>query len=69
MTLTLKGKADAVLEVPHEGNGYNYEAIEVANCVRTGKLESAVMPLDETLSLMRTADEIRAQWGLKYPME
>jgi predicted dehydrogenase len=68
MTLTLKGKAE-VLEVPHEGNGYNYEAIEVANCVRTGKLESAVMPLDETLSLMRTLDEIRAQWGLKYPME
>jgi len=27
------------------------------------------MPLDETLSVMRTLDRIRAQWGLKYPME
>ena len=27
------------------------------------------MPLDETLSVMRTLDEIRAQWGLTYPME
>jgi predicted dehydrogenase len=69
MTLSLNGKADKVMEVPHEGNGYNYQAMEVANCVRAGKLESAVMPLDETLSLMRTMDEIRGQWGLKYPVE
>jgi predicted dehydrogenase len=68
MTLTVKDKAEFI-EVPYEGNGYNYEAIEVANCVRAGKLESDVMPLDETLTLMRTMDELRAQWGLKYPTE
>ena len=38
-------------------------------CLRTGRRESAVMPLDETLSLMKTLDTLRAQWGLKYPME
>ena len=38
-------------------------------CLRAGKLESDVMPLDETLAIMRTLDHIRAQWGLKYPME
>jgi hypothetical protein len=27
------------------------------------------MPLDETMALMRILDEIRAQIGLKYPME
>ena len=36
-------------------------------CLRGGKLESPVMPLDETLSLMRTMDGLRKQWGLKYP--
>jgi predicted dehydrogenase len=69
MTLTLNGKPDEVIEVSHEGNGYNYQALEVGNCLRAGKLESDIMPLDETLALMRTMDSLRAQWGLKYPME
>jgi predicted dehydrogenase len=69
LTLSLKGKDDQVMEFPHEGNGYNYQAMEVANCLRERKLESSVMPLDETLWLMQTMDELRAQWGLKYPME
>jgi len=68
MTLTRNGK-DELIEVPHDGNGYNYEAMEVGDCLRAGRLESDVMPLDETLSLMRTMDAIRSQWGLKYPME
>jgi len=54
---------------PLEGNGYNYEAAEVMRCLREGALESPVMPLDETLAIMRTMDAIRAQWGLTYPME
>jgi len=57
------------LDVPMVGNGYNYEADEVARCIAAGKTESDVMPLDETLSLMGTLDKIRAQWGLKYPFE
>jgi len=57
------------IEPPMVGNGYNYEADEVARCIAAGKTESDVMPLDETLSLMRTMDKIRAQWGLKYPFE
>jgi predicted dehydrogenase len=45
-----------------EGNGYNYEAAEVMRCLRAGELESAVMPLDETLRIMETLDEARSQW-------
>jgi predicted dehydrogenase len=47
---------------PLEGNGYNYEAAETMRCLRAGELESATMPLDETLSIMETMDEIRRQW-------
>lgn len=61
--------ADQWFEVPTEGNGYNYEAIEVMRCLRAGQTESAVMPLNESLDIMRTLDTIRAQWGLKYPGE
>jgi dihydrodiol dehydrogenase / D-xylose 1-dehydrogenase (NADP) len=39
------------------------------DCLRASKLESDLMPLDETHSIMQTMDAIRAQWGLKYPME
>jgi len=65
-------KGDEVVEeiaAAIDGNGYNYEAAEVARCLRAGKTESGIMPLDETVSVMRTLDAIRTQWGLKYPME
>ncbi|HWQ13077.1 MAG TPA: Gfo/Idh/MocA family oxidoreductase [Roseiflexaceae bacterium] len=57
------------VELPFPGNGYQFEAAEVARCLRAGRLESDVMPLDETLAIVRTMDRIRAQWGLRYPME
>ncbi len=69
ITLHAKGKEPEEIEVPITGNGYNYEAEEVARCLDAGKLESDVMPLAETVSIMKTMDELRAQWGLKYPME
>ncbi len=69
MTLHQAGKAPKRIELPFTGNGYNYEAAEVHNCLRAGKLESEIMPLDETLAIMQTMDRIRAQWGMRYPME
>ena len=69
MTLYADGKDAQSIELPFEGNGYHYEAVEVMECVCRGKLESDVMPLEETLGVMRTLDRIRAQWGLVYPME
>lgn len=68
--LTVKrGGAEEQIDLPLEGNGYNYEAAEVGRCLRAGLLESPAMPLDETLALMELMDGIRAQWGLTYPME
>ena len=55
------------VEIPFTANGYEYQAIEVINCLRKGKLESDVMPLDESLSIIKTMDTVRAQWGLEYP--
>ncbi|HEX2915572.1 MAG TPA: Gfo/Idh/MocA family oxidoreductase [Chloroflexia bacterium] len=52
-----------------EGNGYNYELAEVVRCLQTGQLESKVMPLDETVKIMEIMDQVRQQWGLKYPQE
>lgn len=68
MTVSANGKDDEV-SAPFEANGYQFEAQEVARCLRAGKTESDLLPLDETLQVMRTMDTLRAQWGLKYPME
>lgn len=69
MTLSRDEGDDERYEFPLNGNGYQFEAEEVGKCLRAGRLENEVMPLDETLSISKTLDEIRAQWGLKYPME
>jgi len=69
LTLTVHGKGDTHIDTPMTSNGYNYEAGEVMSCLAAHRLESDVMPLGETLSIMKTMDRIRAQWGLKYPME
>lgn len=69
LTLHVGGKKARKVNVATPLNGYNYEALEVSECLRNGKLESDIMPLDETLAIMKTMDIIRAQWGLKYPME
>lgn len=61
---------DAQLEnIPFASNGLNYEASEVHNCLRSGKLESAIMPLDESLAIMKIMDGIRNEWGYKFPTE
>ena len=56
------------IDAPWEGEGLRFQAIEVHRCLREGLTESPVMPLDETLALAGTLDEIRAQIGLTYPV-
>jgi len=68
-TLKIGRKDEETADMPPEGNGYNYEAAEVVRCMQEGKTESEVMPLDESVSTMKTMDELRAQWKLKYPTE
>jgi dihydrodiol dehydrogenase / D-xylose 1-dehydrogenase (NADP) len=69
ITLSRPGREDESLSMPYLGNGYAHEAVEVMDCLRKGKLESAVMPLDESLRIMQTLDAIRGEWKLKYPGE
>jgi predicted dehydrogenase len=69
MTISRPTTEDETVDAPVSGNGFNYEAAEVMRCLEAGKMESDVMPLDETLSVMRTMDGIRAAWGLRYPGE
>lgn len=68
LDLNRNGKNE-ILKLPFQSNGYAHEAIEAMECLRNGKLESPVMPLEETVDLMKVLDAIRLQMGLKYPGE
>jgi predicted dehydrogenase len=63
MTLHIKGKDPEFIEYPLDGFvGYEYEAMEVMNCIKAGKTESEIMSLNETLAIMKSIDGMRAQW-------
>jgi predicted dehydrogenase len=47
--------------------GYQFEATEVMNCLDAGKLESEVVPLSFSRSLINTLDRIREAAGIVYP--
>lgn len=63
------GEDAQVVDIPFEGNGYNYEAMAVQECIRAGKIEHPNMPHEETLAVMKLMDDMRAEWGLVYPQE
>jgi len=44
-----------------------YEIAEVVRCLRAGVGESPLVPLDESIAIMRILDECRSQIGLAYP--
>jgi len=81
ITITLNEKQDEVLEFPmppaKEGSTFNFtnsiglqfEARHVMKMLREGKIESDVMSLDESLTIMKTLDTLRNQMGFKYPTE
>lgn len=49
--------------------GLRYEPEEVRKCIRAGKLESDKITHNESLGIIRVADEIRRQIGVKYAVE
>ncbi|WP_211244561.1 Gfo/Idh/MocA family protein [Actinospica robiniae] len=67
--LTLLDGTTYTTDLPHEGHGLRHQAAEVGARLRAGELESPVMPLDETLAVMRTLDLVRERIGLRYPGE
>lgn len=67
LTLTRPGRAPETMECA--APGFEYEIREVHRCLRDGLIESPLMPHRDTLDVMRTADALRALWGMKFPGE
>jgi predicted dehydrogenase len=68
-TIGLNDGSEREFHFPRIGNGYAHEAMEVGRCLREGMLESAAMPLHETVHLMGVLDELRAQIGVRYRVD
>jgi predicted dehydrogenase len=69
LAASLLGRGGRSIVAPCEGDGYQYEALEVMRCLRAGQLESPIMPLDETIGILGVLDELRRQWGVQFPAE
>ncbi|MBQ5318717.1 MAG: Gfo/Idh/MocA family oxidoreductase [Oscillospiraceae bacterium] len=54
---------------PHLCNGYEFEVMEVQNCLNDGLKESRINPLHDTLAIMDIMDSLRKEWGFAYPEE
>ncbi len=57
------------IQAPAQITGYEYEVEACAKAIREGQTECPDMPHAEILRMMRLMDAIRADWGMRYPME
>jgi predicted dehydrogenase len=60
---------EEILEFPISGNGMEYEAQHVIDCLKSGKTQSDMMSWQVSRDLMAMMDSLRAQWGFRYPDE
>ncbi|MCR2799268.1 Gfo/Idh/MocA family oxidoreductase [Microbacterium sp. zg-Y818] len=52
-----------------DGRGMQYQALAAERLIAEGRTDSDELPLDETVAIMGTLDDIRAQIGVRYPQE
>jgi len=66
-----RGDGADVREVQREReeNPFVYQIREVRRRIAAGDLQSATMPLDESIAILEVMDRMREAWGLRYPSE
>ncbi|QKJ18989.1 Gfo/Idh/MocA family protein [Microbacterium hominis] len=51
------------------GRGMQFQAIAAEELIAAGRTDGEILPIDETVAIMGTLDDIRGQIGLRYPGE
>ncbi len=67
MTLRREGADPETFRVELEGNGYVPQLRHVEECVRAGATESAVMPLDDSVTVASILQQALDALGVSYP--
>lgn len=57
------GVLPRIIEAKPVGRGYAHEILEVCDCLRAGHTQSQVMPLADTIEVMKVLDECLTQLG------
>ena len=52
-----------------QGRGMQFQALAAEQYVAAGRTDSELLPIDETVAIMETMDEIRQLIGVRYPGE
>ena len=56
-------------KTPPQITGYEYEIIASFKAISEGRTECLEMPHSETMRVLRIMDELRGEWGIRYPFE
>ncbi|WP_097002629.1 Gfo/Idh/MocA family protein [Lacrimispora amygdalina] len=56
-------------ERPQQITGYEYQVLASKAAIEQGLTECPQMPHKTTLHVMKVMDELRRQWGIRYPFE
>lgn len=67
--LEVEGEEAVHFEAPHPATGLEYEAAAAMADLRAGKFQNDLWPHADSLRLMHLMDQLRTDWGLRYPME
>lgn len=54
---------------PMKGRGMHFQAVELERLVAAGERVSTILPLEQSVAIMETLDDIRRQIGVIYPSE
>ena len=58
----MRGRSGKTITKHFTGNGYHYEADELMRSVRVGQIESKILSLDDSLTVMDALDKARVSW-------
>ena len=66
----LEGESPQTYTYPFsDDENFSFEIKHMQDCIRQGLLESPILPASESISVLQTMDELRAQWGIEYKDE
>ncbi|KAG4434822.1 hypothetical protein IFR05_009693 [Cadophora sp. M221] len=67
--IMVKDQEEKLLYFEHEGMGFYFEADAVAADILAGRKENDIMPLEESVRIIRIMDEIRKDAGVVYSQD
>ncbi|OCL05419.1 hypothetical protein AOQ84DRAFT_413622, partial [Glonium stellatum] len=69
LVISKPSEEDVIKDYSKLGIGFYFKADAVALDLAAGRTESEVMPLDKTIRIIKTINELRKAHGVKYPQD